>query len=389
MRRAVNGRRAPLTIGVEEELALGDATDRHLVGRAGDVIGGLSRAAQPFVEHEFKTSMIETVSPVCETLEEIDGQLRSLRERVRISAAEQGCCVLATGTHPISRWEDQEATPDAGYEEVGEAYQRLADEQLLFGCHVHVGVEDPDLRIAALDRIRPWLSTLLALTANSPFWDGEDTGYASYRYTLFSRWPTFATPDRLDDWAGYEALVQGLVDSGAIDSPQRIYWTVRPSDRFPTLEFRIADACTRVSEAVMLAGLARALVETAVDEAEAGTPAPDVRSEVLSMAEWQAARYGLRDDLLDPIGGGSGSARDAVDRLLAHVAPALERSGDARRVGEAVAQVLAAGNGADRQRSALAHHGSIDGVLRTLEVQPEPGPVAGLGEPAVADTGAS
>ena len=139
----------------------------------------------------------------------------------------------------------------------------------------------------------------------------------------------------------------------------------------------------------MLTGLARALVETALDEVEAGTEAPDVRSEVLSMVEWQAARYGLRDELMDPIGGGSGPAAEAVDRLLAHVGPALERSGDARRVGDAVAQVLAAGNGADRQRSALAHHGSIDGVLRTLEVQPEPGPVAALGDPAGLDSAAS
>ena len=140
--------------------------------------------------------------------------------------------------------------------------------------------------------------TLLALTANSPYWEGTDTGYASYRFLVFSRWPTFCTPEPLGDWAGYEALVRSLIDAGAIDSPKRLYWTARPSSRYPTIELRIADVCATADEAVMVAGLARALVATALDDLDAGRPVPDVRSEVLRVVRlW--VRLGIRTFRVD------------------------------------------------------------------------------------------
>ncbi|WP_426574554.1 carboxylate-amine ligase [Aquihabitans sp. McL0605] len=354
----------PLTIGVEEELALVSAGDHHLVGRSADLIRRVPVDAQPFVEHEFKTSQVETVSPVCSTLDELEGHLAALRTQVSRSAGEMGCTVLASGTHPASRWQDQELTPEAAYVVLGSEYQRLAEEQLVFGCHVHVGIDDQDLRIAVLDRVRGWLSVLLALTANSPFWNGEDTGFASYRYIVFSRWPTFVTPGALGDWAGFKALVDELVRSEAIDSPQRLYWTVRPSNRFPTLEFRIADACTDLAETVMLAGLVRGLVSTAIGDVEAGRPAVALRGEIVRMAEWQAARYGLDGDLIDPIGGGTRPAVDAVRQLLDHVGPALDDHGDRERVTGTVDRILTEGNGAQRQRAAWR---SAPGVVPLLE----------------------
>ncbi|HRW39358.1 MAG TPA: YbdK family carboxylate-amine ligase, partial [Aquihabitans sp.] len=217
------------TIGVEEELAIVDRRTGRLAGRADEVLAELPDHLHGAVEHEMKRCQIELVSPVCTTLDEVATVLHGLRGAVARAAAGLDLAVAAGGTHPRGGWQHQEVTPKPAYRRLEEDYQRLADEQLVFGCHVHVCVDDPDRRIAALDRIRPWLATLLALTANSPFWEGEDTGYASYRYLVFSRWPTFGTPDPLGDWAGYEALVASLVESGAIDSASRLYWTARPS----------------------------------------------------------------------------------------------------------------------------------------------------------------
>jgi carboxylate-amine ligase len=279
-----------------------------------------------------------------------------------------GCSIMASGTHPTSSWQDQALTEKASYEQLGDEYGRLAHEQLVFGCHVHVGVEDRDLRIAAIDRVRPRLAPLLALTANSPYWEGTDTAFASYRYVVFSRWPTFVTPDPLTDWATYQQLVDELLTSGAIDSPKRLYWTVRPSDAFPTIEFRIADVCRTVSEAVMVAGLTRALVATALRDAASGTETPEVRPEVLRMAEWQAARHGLDGDLIDPFSGVSRPAAEAVATLLDHLGPALDEGDSGGEVRETVAEVLRTGNGATRQRRIHDERG-MDAVLALLELR--------------------
>lgn len=380
------------TLGVEEELALVDVADHQLAGRAQEVLAELPELVRPWVDHELKTCQIEAVSPVCSTLAELRDALGSLRANVARTAERLGCAVLAGGTHPSGGWRSQELTDTPAYQRLETDYRRLADEQLVFGCHVHVGVADPDRRIAALDRVRPWLATLLALSANSPFWEGRDTGYASYRYLVFSRWPTFCTPDQLGSWAGYQALVDELVANGSIDSPKRLYWTVRPSGAYPTLEFRITDVCTTVDEAVMVAGLCRALVVTALDEVERGEAPPEVRNEVLRLAEWQAARHGLRDQLLDPIGGGTRPAADAVGELLDHVAAALEQAGDTDAVVPVVQRLLGEGEGARRQRAAHRRAGMgavLDGLrLReggSVRLAELAGGLGGLGGPSGLD----
>lgn len=367
-----------LTVGVEEELAVVDAARLELTGRAAEVLDALPAHVRPYVDHELKASQIETASPVAQDLPELASHLHELRSSVASTAGGLGCKLLATGSHPVSAWADQELAPRPSYAALQEEYQRLSDEQVVFGCHVHVGVEDPDLRIAALDRIRPWLAPLLALTANSPYWQGDDTGLASYRYVVFSRWPTFATPEPLGDWAGYRRVVDTLVDCGAIDSPKRLYWTVRPCERYPTLELRITDVCTTVDEAVMVAGLARALVSTALAETARGVPVPETGADALRMAEWQAARHGLRGPLLDPVTGRSRSAVQAVRDLLDHVGPALDAAGDGALVRTSVAKLLRHGNGADRQLAAHDGHPGMAAVLRGLVVEPR-GTSAGRG----------
>jgi carboxylate-amine ligase len=217
-----------------------------------------------------------------------------------------------------------------------------------------------------LDRVRPWLATVVALAANSPFWAGEDSGYASYRTEVWCRWPLTGMPDRLGSRAEYDDLVAALQEVDALPDATFLYWDVRPSARYETLEFRAADACLAVDDAVMVAGLWRALARTAAGEAGAGEPAPRLRRELLDAARWRAARYGVEGTLVDLGEGRTAPARQVVDRLLAHVRPALESAGDWDEVAGLVDRALAGGNGAVRQRAAFARRGEMADVLSLL-----------------------
>lgn len=357
---------------MEEELAVVDAAHLGPLDRAEAVLQRLGDDFRPWADRELKACQIETMSPVCENLDELDRSLRSLRRELSRAGDGLGCRILAAGTHPTGSGGEQQLTESSTYLQLEDDYRRLTDEQLLFGCHIHVGIEDRDLRIAVLDRVRPWLSVLLALSANSPYWEGADSGYASYRYLVFSRWPTFGTPEPLGDWNGYQRLLTDVVEAGPVDGPSRLYWTLRPSGRYPTLEFRICDVSRTVEEAVVLAGVARALAMRAMDDDRAWRAAPVVRGEVLRSAEWQAARYGLTGDLVDPVTLSPAPAADVVGRLLTHIGPALERAGDADRVIAGVSALLSSGNGAEQQRR--SHQaGGMRRVLADLLVDaPEP-----------------
>jgi carboxylate-amine ligase len=257
------------------------------------------------------------------------------------------------------------------YRFLEEEYQLVAREQLVSGCHVHVGIADRDLAVATLARTARWLAPLVALAANSPFWMGVDTGYSSYRTEVWSRWPMTGMPDPLESTADYDRLVDALVATGVIRDASFIYWDVRPSSRYPTLEFRVTDACTRIDEVVMVAGLCRALARTCSAEAASGTAAAPTRRELLVAAKWRAARHGLDDALVDPVGGRLRPAAEVVATLLDHLRPALEDCGDWDEVAELVGRVLREGNGAQRQRAVAARHGDLSSVVELLLAETE------------------
>jgi glutamate---cysteine ligase / carboxylate-amine ligase len=304
---------------------------------------------------------------VCTTLAEVRAELVRLRRLLREAAAGAGCSVVSSGTHPTATPDDSEVNPTkARYRHLEREFQAVAREQLVNGCHVHVGISDPDLAIEVLSRVRPWLATVVALAANSPFWAGSDSGYASYRTEVWTRWPLTGMPEPLASRAEYDGLVAALQAVEALPDPTFLYWDVRPSARYETLEFRAADACLDVDGAVMVAGLWRALARTAAGEATAGESPPVLRRELVDAARWRAARYGVEGTLVDLQEGRTAPARDVVNRLLAHVRPALEAAGDREEVGELVARAMAGGNGAVRQRAALARRGEMADVLALL-----------------------
>lgn len=358
--------REDFTVGVEEEFLLVDAESRRLVPRARRVLPRAQAAAGPGgqIEHELQLSQVETGTDVCHSLAAVRAELARLRRAVRTAAEREGCQVASAGTHPLPLPDEGSGvTPKPAYLRLERDYQLVAREQVVCGCHVHVGVADAEVAIQVLNRARPWLPVVRALGVNSPFWMGEDTGYASFRTEIWSRWPTAGTPEVFASRGEYDRLVDDLLRTGAVDDPARIYWDLRPSARFDTLEFRVTDACLRVDETVMVAGLVRALVRTLHGEVGAGDPPVLPRPELLRAASWRAARFGTEGELIDLEAGRSVPAAALVTRLLTVLRPALEEAGEWDEVHHLVERVLAEGTGAMRQRRAFARAGRLEDVV--------------------------
>lgn len=357
----------PPTVGVEEELFVVDAETGALRPDARLVIADAEHAPGDQIEPELSRTQVETGSAVCSSLADLEASLTSLRQRLDRAARSHGARMLPSGTHPITSWRDAGGIVDvAAYVKLAEDYGRLTDEQVVSGCHVHVGIADPEELIQVMDRVRVDVPLLLALSANSPFWEGGDTRYASYRTELFHRFPTTGLAGPLGSRAAYDELVATLRRVEAIDAPARLYWDLRPSARYPTLELRVADVQPTVEEAVVLAGLFRALVHEAVVDVRAGAPVPDVRAELVDAAVWRAARHGLDERLLDLRTVALVPADEAVAGLVERLAPHLDACGDRERVAQGVAALVADGTGAARQRAVHARTGDLRAVCRAL-----------------------
>lgn len=355
------------TLGVEEEYLLLDRKTGLPCPRVGEVrsaardIPFLRRSE---VGHELLQAQVEIATPVCASLTEAAGHLTRLRETVVRAADRAGCRLAATGAAPFAPEDAVPVSPQQRYRDMRAEARRLVDEQLICGMHVHVAVPDRERGAAALGRIRPWLPVLLALGANSPFWDGRDTGFAGWRTVVSGRWPVTGPPPLTTGGADYARETDALLATGVISDLGEVYWQARLSERYPTLEVRICDVQLDVDAAVTLAGLARALVTTALRDAEQGTEPPVPGDAVLRAAEWHAARHGLTRTLVHPDSGSLAHAEEVVDAFTARMTPALRAAGDLERVTAGVERLREQGGGATRQREAAAASG-LAGLLRT------------------------
>ena len=359
----MTSRIADFTIGVEEEYQIVNPTTRELRQRAGRILPRAQEAVGDEVTNELYQSQIEIGTPVCRTLSEARVELVRLRRGVIAAAERDGSRIASAGTHPFSHWEDQALTPKPRYYGIAADFQQLAREQIIFGCHVHVGIADREAAIQVMNRARPWLAPMLALTANSPFWLGMDTGYASYRTELFQRFPMTGTPLPFASRVEYDTLIEALVATESIEDASKIYWDIRPSSHFETLEFRVCDVCMTVDEAVMVAGLSRALAWTCHEKHRRGEPIEPVRPELLRAAKWRASRFGLDGELIDVHARRAAPAAQVIGAMLAFVRPGLEEAGEWDEVEELVRDTLARGNGAKRQRDAYARANLFEDVV--------------------------
>ncbi len=348
------------TIGVEEEFHIIDPSTSGLTPGA----SRLMRAdADDVAEPELQRSMIETATPICADLDGVTASLVAGRTSLREAANQAGVWLAATGTVPEAGRQLGAVYNRRRYQRIADEYRQLVTEQQVCAMQVQVGVPDRELSVLLLRRIRDWLPTLLAMSASSPYFLGADTGYASYRSIVVSRWPTGGPPPLFRSLREYDSVVERLVRSGVIGDPKMIYFDVRPSARYPTLEFRIADGCPLIEDVTLLTGLARALVATAAAEEAAGVEAPETDYAMLRGATWRAARSGLDGALVDPVHAQEMPAAQMVSRLLAHLRPALEHFEDWQLVSELSAALLARGTSAQRQRRFVADDTNLNSVV--------------------------
>lgn len=351
------------TIGVEEEYQIINPTTRDLCSRVQNILPIAQKAVGEQVQPEAQLSQIEIGTPVCRTLAEVRSELVRLRREVITAAAKDGNQIAAAGTHPFSSWEQQQITPKERYQALMRDYQQLTRELIIFGCHVHVGISDPETAISVMNRARVWLAPMLALAASSPFWLGTDTGYASYRTEIWGRWPISGPPLIFSSQAEYQALVEALIATESVVEATKIYWDMRMSERFPTVEFRVTDVCMTVDEAVMVAGLVRALARTCYEQANKNEPFPATRHELIRAAHWRAARYGLDTSLIDVDEQRAVPARSLVEKFLSFVRPSLEEYGDWDEISALVRETMQRGTGATRQREAYKRAGRLEDVV--------------------------
>ncbi|MED7950449.1 glutamate--cysteine ligase [Streptomyces sp. BE20] len=351
-----------LTFGMEEEYLLLDAVTGLPRARAVQVrdAAGLQPALDSGeVQHELLQAQLEVATPVCHDLDEGGGHLLRMRHALGQAARADGCVLAACAAAPFAGTDGMPVpvTPTARYRAMRGDTGRLTDEQLIAGMHVHIGVPDRAAGVTVLNRLRPWLPLLIAFAANSPLWHSTDTGFASWRTPVFGRWPVSGPPPHFDGDRDYDRRTTALVRDGLIPDIGQLYWHVRLSERYPTVETRAMDVQLRPDEAVMLAGVVRALATRALADERAGRPGPAVLPEQLAAAVWHGARHGCTGTVFDPLAGRLVAPAAAAATLLEHVDAALEADGEHRHIVPVLERLLREGNGAVRQRRVLREHG--------------------------------
>jgi carboxylate-amine ligase len=356
------------TLGVEEEFLLVDATTTAAAARADEVEAALDENIRSQLRREFHASQLELATGVNTDLAALRREVGELRRAATIAAATIGCRLLAVGTAPVAIGPPPPITDDPRYARMADRFGAIADDPGLCGCHVHVGVPDRELAVQVCTHLRPWLPVLQAMTANSPFIDGRDTGHASWRSVLFARWPSTGPPPHLRNLAEYRATVERMIATGVMLDEGMVYWYARPSATYPTVEVRVADVCPTPADTTLVAGVIRGLVATVLDDVVAGRPAPDVPDGLLAAAHWRAAHDGLEGDGVDAVTGAVGPAWEQVEGLYRRIAPALAEHGDLATVRELLDELRERGSGARRQRAAR-REGGLQAVLALLAEQ--------------------
>ncbi|MFN2555432.1 MAG: glutamate--cysteine ligase [Nitriliruptorales bacterium] len=367
--RGDEGSGTDFTLGAEEEFQIVDAETRDLRQNVERILAAAQDSLGDQVKSEFRPSMVETATRVCSSLRELRSELTRLRGELAAAAQREECHIAAGGTHPFAEAEQQGITDKERYRAIAEEYQQLAYEQLTFGCHVHVAISDRDLAVRTLDRTRPWHAVLRALGSNSPFWQGKDTAYDSYRTLLFDRWPVSGMPDPFGSEARYDEVIEDLEATETIPDPSFVEWDVRLSAHYETLEFRVMDACMTVDDAIMVAGLARSLTRTCHVQAVRGESPSQPRPELMSAARWRAARYGVEGNLIDLVGCRSVPATELIERFLDYLRPDLLEHGEWDELSQLVHRTLERGTGARRQREAMQRSGKLTAVVDLLVEQ--------------------
>ncbi|RNE58493.1 glutamate--cysteine ligase [Cryobacterium tepidiphilum] len=357
------------TVGIEWELALVDRLNGDLVSvadRVLDALRGPDGSDHPHITGELLLNTVELVSGVHERVADAVADLQGQVAEVRAVTDPLGVDPVCSGSHPFGQWFDQTVTDKERYHRLIERTQWWGRNMMIWGIHVHVGIEDRDKVIPILNGLTTYIPHLQALSASSPFWAGVDTGYASNRALMFQQLPTAGLPWHLPDWAAWEGYVDDMITTGIIDDATEVRWDIRPSARWGTIEVRVCDGVSTPSELGAIAALIQCLVEWMSTELDAGRPVPTMQPWFVRENKWRAARYGLDAEIILDSAANERLVTDEVRRLMGALGPVAERLGC---VAELASLDLILEHGASYQRQrkvAASHWGDLSVVVASL-----------------------
>jgi len=351
--------RPPFTVGIEEEYLLVDCTTRDLVARPEpEMWEGLRRVLGPQVGPEFLRAQIEVGTRASRTLQEAHMDLARLRRDLTEVVSGFNAAIIASSTHPFAQWWDLQHTDDARYDQLASDFQQVARRLVICGMHVHVGIDEPDLRIDLMNQVRYFLPHILALSTSSPFWTGRETGLKCYRLSVFQTLPRTGLPEEFDSWSEYERHVAVLVNAGIIEDASKLWWDIRPSTRYPTLELRVPDMCTRLDDAIAVAALYMSLLEMLFRLRSENRRWRDYAPMLISENLWRAQRYGVHGSLMDYGKGELVEVRDLVEELLVMTEVDARQLGVSDELGQ-IRTIAKEGTSAHRQLT--VYHAALEG----------------------------
>ncbi len=361
------------TIGIEEEYQSINPETRDLKSHIEmEIIAKSKTLLREAVKPEMHQSVIEIGTGVCRDIKQARSEIFEIRRQIIRLARENGLRLAAAGTHPFADWRDQEIYPDQRYREIVEDMKMVARANLIFGLHVHVGVEDRETSIHLMNAARYFLPHILALSTNSPFWLGMETGFKSYRCKVFDKFPRTNIPDYFPSWGEYESFVNLLVQTNCIDNAKKIWWDIRPHPHFPTLEFRICDLPMRAEETIAIAALIQATVAKLYKLHAANQGFRLYRRALIMENKWRALRYGLDGKLIDFGKRTEVPMRDLMLEYLNFVDDVVDELGSREEINY-VHRILETGSGADRQLRVFRETGDLAKVVDYILEETEAG----------------
>ncbi len=355
--------RPSFTIGIEEEYQTIDPVTRDLRSHIEtEIIEKGKTQLHEAIKPEMHQSVVEVGTGICANIKDAREQVRGLRCAIIKLATENGLRLGAAGTHPFTDWRTQDINPDERYHIIVEDMKTVARANLIFGLHVHIGVEDREAQIHLMNAARYFVPHLLALSSNSPFWQGMDMGLKSYRCKVFDKFPRTNIPDYFQSWSEYQNFIDLLVHTNCIDNAKKIWWDIRPHPNFPTLEFRCCDIPMRLDETISISALIQATVAKLYKLYEANTGFRLYRRLLIMENKWRAARYGLDGKLIDFGRRIEVPMRDLVEEYLAFVDDVVDELGCREEV-EGIRKIVEMGSGADRQLRVFKQTGDLTRVV--------------------------
>lgn len=357
------------TLGVEWELALVDTDSgdlRQVAQTVLDAVAPPDGGDHPTIRQELLLNTVEIATRVCRTVAEAGRDLQASIDEIRAVTDPLRVELMCAGTHPFARWAQQKVTDKERYATLIDRTQWWGRQMLIYGVHVHVGIEDRDKVLPILRAVLTYFPHLQSLSASSPFWGGKDTGYASNRALMFQQLPTAGLPFQFDRWDQLEAYTADMLHTGVIDQFDEIRWDIRPSPRFGTLEVRICDGASNLEEVLAFAAVTHCLVEHFSTMLDEGKELPRLQPWFAQENKWRSARYGMDAIIILDAAGDEELVTDAVERLLVELEPVAERLGCAQEL-DGVRTILRKGAGYQRQRAvARRHGGELDAVVASL-----------------------